>query len=136
MREKTILLVDDSPDDELLTIDALRQASIKNVIRVARDGAEAIEVLKSEQPPDLVLLDLKLPKVAGFDVLRSIRERPETRFLPVIVVTSSSEPSDMERAYLGGANSYVRKPVDYDEFLKAVRTLGQYWLEYNHVPYL
>lgn len=137
---RLILLVEDDPDHELLTIRALRKANIVNEIRSAHDGEEAIEVLFGQgssaqnELPALVLLDLKLPKVDGLEVLRRIRESPRTRMLPVVVLTSSDEESDIVRSYRLGANSYVRKPVNFVEFAEATRQLGMYWLVLNECP--
>ena len=131
---KTILLVEDSADDEQLTLRAMRQSEVPNIIRVARDGAEAIEFLFGENTgrlPDLVLLDLKLPKVNGLEVLQRIRTEPKTRNLPIVVLTSSDEERDIIESYNLGANSYIRKPVDFDEFIDAVKQLGLYWLSMN-----
>lgn len=130
---KTILLVEDNADDEQLTLRAMRQSEVPNMIRVARDGAEAIDVLFSDQTrlPDLVLLDLKLPKISGLEVLRKLRAEERTRALPVVVLTSSDEERDIVESYDLGANSYIRKPVDFDEFIDAVRQLGVYWLTLN-----
>lgn len=131
---KTILLVEDNADDEQLTLRAMRQSDIPNIIRVARDGAEAIEFLYSETTgrlPDLVLLDLKLPKVSGLEVLQRIRSEDKTRALPVVILTSSDEERDIVKSYNLGANSYIRKPVNFDEFIDAVRQLGLYWLLMN-----
>ncbi len=131
---KTILLVEDNSDDEQLTLRAMRQSEVPNIIRVARDGAEALEHLygpSSTRLPDLILLDLKLPKVSGLEVLQKIRSDPKTRSLPVVVLTSSDEERDIVESYNIGANSYIRKPVDFDEFIDAVRQLGVYWLTLN-----
>lgn len=132
---KTILLVEDNADDEQLTLRAMRQSDVPNLIRVARDGAEAIEALfgagASKTLPDLVLLDLKLPKVSGLEVLQKIRSDSRTRALPIVVLTSSDEERDIVESYNLGANSYIRKPVDFDEFIDAVRQLGLYWLSMN-----
>jgi two-component system response regulator len=131
---KTILLVEDNADDEQLTLRAMRQSDVPNIIRVARDGAEALEFLFAENVhrlPDLVLLDLKLPKVSGLEVLAQIRKDPRTRTLPIVVLTSSDEERDIVESYNLGANSYIRKPVDFDEFIDAVRQLGLYWLAMN-----
>lgn len=132
---KNILLVEDNSDDEALTLRALRQSEVPNVIRVARDGAEALEALvglgATSRLPDLVLLDLKLPKVSGLEVLQAIRSNPATSRLPVVVLTSSDEDRDILESYNSGANSYIRKPVDFDEFIDAVRQLGLYWLRMN-----
>lgn len=133
---KTILLVEDSADDEQLTLRAMRQSEVPNIIRVARDGAEAIEHLfgaTSRRLPDLILLDLKLPKVNGLEVLQKIRQEPSTRALPVVVLTSSDEERDIVESYNLGANSYIRKPVDFDEFIDAIKQLGLYWLSMNMV---
>jgi two-component system, response regulator len=139
---KTILLVEDNPDDEKLTLRAMRQSDIPNIIIVARDGAEALDYLfgQAERPdsvpglPSLVLLDLKLPKVSGLEVLQQMRAEERTRTLPVVVLTSSDEDRDIVESYSLGANSYVRKPVDFDEFMDAVRQLGVYWLSMNMAP--
>jgi two-component system response regulator len=140
--KKRILLVEDNPDDELLTLDALHSGGVKSQIDVARDGAEALDyvfrrgqfVLRDEAPPDLILLDLKLPKRSGHEVLNELRAREETRFTPVVVLTSSTEDEDIARSYAGGANSYIRKPVDFELFSAAVKSLGVYWLVYNQAP--
>jgi two-component system response regulator len=131
---KTILLVEDNADDEQLTLRAMRQSDVPNIIRVARDGAEALDHLFSPSAtrlPDLVLLDLKLPKVSGLEVLQRIRSEEKTKSLPVVVLTSSDEERDILESYNLGANSYIRKPVDFDEFIDAVRQLGVYWLTLN-----
>src|SRR5579884_3448004 len=132
---KTILLVEDNADDEQLTLRAMRQSEVPNIIRVARDGAEAIDHLFGENAgrrlPDLILLDLKLPKISGLEVLQKIRSEPSTRTLPVVVLTSSDEERDIVESYSLGANSYIRKPVDFDEFIDAVKQLGLYWLSMN-----
>jgi two-component system response regulator len=138
MRKKLILLVEDNPDDEFLTRDALRTGGVQHDVVVVRDGAEAVEWIFSAkgansppQFPDLVLLDLKLPKMSGFDVLERIRSNAGTRGLPVVILTSSSEHQDIQRSYSTGANSYVRKPVNFAEFVRAVQALGVYWLTVN-----
>ena len=133
---KLILLVEDDPDHELLTIRALKKSNIANDIHVARDGAEAIEILFGDSPikPQVVLLDLKLPKVEGLEVLRRIRETKETRMLPVVVLTSSDEERDVVRSYQLGVNSYIRKPVNFNDFAEATRQLGMYWLVLNECP--
>ena len=131
---KTILLVEDNADDEQLTLRAMRQSDIPNIIRVARDGAEALDKLfgvAQDYLPDLVLLDLKLPKVNGLEVLQKIRANETTRTLPVVILTSSDEERDIVESYELGANSYIRKPVDFDQFIDAVRQLGLYWLSMN-----
>jgi len=132
---KTILLVEDNADDEQLTLRAMRQSDVPNIIRVARDGAEALDHLfgtsAGRRLPDLILLDLKLPKVSGLEVLQRIRADERTRTLPIVVLTSSDEERDIVESYSLGANSYIRKPVDFDEFIDAVRQLGLYWLSMN-----
>ena len=143
MSAKSILLVEDNPDDEELILRSLRKVNIANDVTVARDGAQALELLfgeggrkafKDGALPAVVLLDLRLPKVGGFDVLKKIRSHPDTRVLPVVILTSSSEEEDMARSYEGGANSYVRKPIDFTEFASAVSQLGLYWVILNSVP--
>ena len=132
---KTVLLVEDNPDDELLTLRAFKKNNIKNEIVVARDGAEALAMLaKVEELPELVLLDLKLPKIDGLEVLRRLRAEPRTKLLPVVVLTSSKQDEDLIQSYELGANSYVRKPVEFEAFLEAVRNLGLYWLVLNERP--
>jgi two-component system response regulator len=138
MAKKLILLVEDNPDDEFLTRDALRSGGVQHDVIVARDGAEAVDWIFSNHgmnpdplTPDLILLDLKLPKMSGFDVLERIRANVRTRGLPVVILTSSSEHQDIARSYANGANSYVRKPVIFSEFVKAVQTVGVYWLTVN-----
>ena len=133
---KIILLVEDDPDHELLTIRALKKSNIGNDVRVARDGEEAINLLfgPNRIKPQVILLDLKLPKIEGLEVLRRIRESEETRMLPVVVLTSSDEERDVVRSYQIGVNSYIRKPVDFNEFAEATRQLGVYWLVLNECP--
>jgi len=139
----TILLVEDNNDDELLTLDALRTGGLTNPVFVVRDGQEALDYLFAHGPfagrephegPSLVLLDLKLPKVSGMEVLRRIKTDERTRRLPVVVLTTSSEQEDIHNCYGNGANSYVRKPVEFDKFLEAVRHLGLYWTLVNESP--
>jgi two-component system, response regulator len=143
MNEKMILLVEDNPDDEELTLRALKKNNIGNNLTVVRDGAEALDFLfctgayasrDGQDLPQVVLLDLNLPKVGGLDVLRRIRENEVTRFLPVVILTSSKEEQDLIKGYSLGANSYVRKPVDFNQFVEAVRQLGLYWLVLNEAP--
>src|ERR1700760_2516296 len=133
---KVILLVEDDPDHELLTIRALNKSNIANEVRVARDGEEAISLLFGEKPirPQVILLDLKLPKVDGLEVLRRIRSDATTRMLPVVVLTSSDEERDVVRSYQLGVNSYIRKPFNFTEFAEATRQLGMYWLVLNECP--
>jgi len=129
-----ILLVEDNPDDERLTIRALRRGNIANEILVARNGEEALTMILNANPlPNVVLLDLKLPKVDGLEVLRQIRANERTKLLPVVVLTSSSEESDIIESYKLGANSYVRKPVEIEKFTEAVRQLGLYWALINEL---
>ncbi len=138
-----ILLVEDNPDDEALTLRALKKNNIANNIIVVRDGVEALEFLFCAgayadrdpcEQPQVVLLDLKLPKVDGLEVLRRIRADEGTRLLPVVILTSSKEEQDLIKGYSLGANSYVRKPVDFNRFIEAVRQLGMYWLVLNEPP--
>jgi two-component system response regulator len=140
---KVILLVEDNPDDEMLTLRALEKNNIGNEVIVAHDGAEALDYLFGRGPhegrdtliqPTLILLDLKLPKVDGLEVLRRIRADPRTKLLPVVILTSSREGQDRLSGYQNGANSYIRKPVDFSEFMEAVRQLGLYWLVLNEQP--
>lgn len=140
MRERVIVLVEDSPNDEELMLRAFRKTNITHRVVILRDGAEALDYFfrrgaYAGRSPDelvqLVLLDLKLPKVDGLEVLRALRADPRTRLLPVVVLTSSVEDRDLVSSYGLGANSYVRKPVDFTKFLEAVRQLGVYWLEIN-----
>lgn len=129
-----ILLVEDNPDDERLTLRALRRGNIANEILVARNGEEALTMVLNANPlPSVVLLDLKLPKVDGLEVLRQIRANERTKLLPVVVLTSSSEESDIIESYNLGANSYVRKPVEIDKFTEAVSQLGLYWAVINEL---
>ena len=130
---QTILLVEDNADDEALTLRALTKNHIGNDVVVARDGAEAIEMLLGPAAitPQLVLLDLKLPKVDGLEVLRRVRADERTKLLPIVVLTSSKEERDVVESYSLGANSYVRKPVDFEQFVEAVKNLGLYWLVIN-----
>jgi CheY-like chemotaxis protein len=143
MSGKIILLVEDNPDDVALTLRALKKNHIANEVVVARDGEEALEYLTATGRhagrtvavlPQVILLDLKLPKLGGLEVLRAIRANPQTRLLPVVVLTSSSEEPDIIASYDLGANSYIRKPVDFNQFLEAVRQLGLYWLLLNQAP--
>lgn len=141
MTMKPILLVEDNPDDELLTLRALKKNHIQNEVVVARDGPEALSCLFGDEAggqaaivPSIVLLDLKLPKIDGIEVLRRIRNDPRTRLVPVVILTSSREEQDLINGYQLGANSYIRKPVDFPEFIQAVRQLGLYWLILNEPP--
>lgn len=141
MQPKTILLVEDNPDDEALTLRAFQKNNIRNRVDVARDGVAALDYLlgtdaagKLRPLPEFVLLDLKLPKLDGIEVLQRLRAAPRTQCLPVIMLTSSTVESDLARSYQNGANSYVPKPIDFTEFVAAVRTLGLYWLVLNLQP--
>jgi CheY-like chemotaxis protein len=141
MNGKTLLLVEDSADDEALVLRALRRHHVDARVLVAHDGVEALEHLFGPQAathpvPDLVLLDLKMPRVDGFQVLERLRAEPRTHEIPVVVFSSSNEPGDVRRSYDLGASSFVRKPVEFDEFSNAVRLLGEYWLGLNLGPLL
>ena len=140
MDKRIILLVEDNPDDEALTLRALKKNNIRNTIAVVRDGEEALDWLFVRGPhagrdaaiqPQVVLLDLKLPKVDGLEVLRAMRGEPRTKLLPVVILTSSNEERDVIEGYGLGANSYVRKPVDFTQFVEAMGQLGLYWLVLN-----
>ncbi len=141
--EKTILLVEDNPDDEMLTIRALKKNNILNEVIVARDGVQALDYLFAEgehegrdtsNQPQVILLDLKLPKIDGHEVLKRIKSDERTKLLPVVVLTTSNEDQDVIASYQLGANSYIKKPVDFDQFIKAVGQLGLYWLVLNETP--
>jgi two-component system response regulator len=134
MNRGPILLVEDNPDDIELTMRALEKNHIANEVIIAKDGVEAIACLFDQQPalvPSVILLDLKLPRVSGIEVLRRIRGDHRTRLFPVVVLTSSREDRDLVESYALGANSYVRKPIHFGEFVEAVRQLGMYWLLLN-----
>jgi CheY-like chemotaxis protein len=141
--KKTILLVEDNPDDEALVLRVLRKHNLANEIVLAHDGVEALDYLFGTgayagrdlgQTPQVVLLDLKLPKVDGLEVLRRVRQDPRTRLQPVVILTSSKEEVDRIKGYSLGVNSYIRKPVDFDQFTESVRQLGLYWLLLNEPP--
>jgi CheY-like chemotaxis protein len=143
MEHKMILLVEDNPDDEALTLRALKKNNIGNELVVVRDGAAALDFIfcqgayaerNPRDMPQVILLDLKLPKIDGLEVLRRIRANENTKLLPVVILTSSKEEQDRLRGYTLGANSYVQKPVDFDQFIGAVRQLGLYWLVLNEAP--
>jgi len=138
-----IMLVEDNPDDEDLTLRALKRASVLNPVTVAHDGAEALEYLfpagsaddAADVPlPGLILLDLKLPKVSGLEVLKSVKSDPRTQAVPVVVMTSSREQRDMVEGYRLGVNSYIQKPIDFNQFQTIIRDLGYYWLVVNQSP--
>jgi CheY-like chemotaxis protein len=140
---KVILLVEDNPDDEALAIRALKRHHIGNEIVVAHDGVEALDYLfctgiyadrDIANKPSVVLLDLKLPRIDGLEVLRRLRKDPRTKFLPIVVLTTSSEEGDVLDSYSLGCNSYIRKPVDFTQFSEAIRQLGMYWLLMNEPP--
>ena len=140
MAEKLILVVEDNPDDERFTLRALKQSSVAGEIVVARDGREALDFLLGEgqhqgrdlrRQPAVILLDLKLPKISGLEVLERMRADPASKLIPVVVLTSSSEEEDMLKSYRLGANSYVRKPVEFGAFANAVSQLGLYWMLLN-----
>lgn len=143
MKENVILLVEDNPDDEALTIRALNKNAIVNDVIVARDGVEALDYLfgsgayegrDTKLQPQLILLDLKLPKVGGLEVLQQLRADERTKYVPVVILTSSKEQRDIIACFDSGANSYIRKPVDFEQFLSAVKQIGMYWLLLNIGP--
>lgn len=140
----TILLVEDNPDDEALTMRAFKKSHLANDVIVARDGVEALDYLFGTgayegrditDKPHLILLDLKLPRLDGMDVLKRIRSDERVSLIPVVVLTSSREQEDLLRSYALGANSYIRKPVDFNQFVQAVQQLGLYWLVLNESPF-
>lgn len=142
MKQRSILLVEDNADDEEFTLRALKRANVSNPVVVTRDGRQALDYLLGSgehagrdilDTPAVVLLDLKLPKLSGIDVLQRMRAEDHTRFVPVVVLTSSSEDEDMLRSYMSGANSYVRKPVAFSDFARAVAHLGIYWTMFNQL---
>ncbi|MEH6492359.1 response regulator [Halopseudomonas sp.] len=137
MKNRSILLVEDNADDVALMLHALKSNRITNQISVAEDGEQALHLLFADKEsaanqPALILLDLNLPKVEGLEVLRQLRANADTRLIPVVVLTSSLEHSDLQNAYGCGANSYLRKPVDFEEFVQVTRDLGHYWLQLNN----
>jgi len=143
MSDKTILLVEDNPDDEALTLRALKKNNILNPVTIVRDGAEALDYLfcqgayagrDASLQPAVILLDLKLPKIDGLEVLKRLRADARTRLLPVVILTSSKEEQDLASGYSLGANSYIRKPVDFTQFMEAIRQVGLYWLMMNEPP--
>jgi two-component system response regulator len=143
VHEKIILLVEDNPDDAALTLRAFQKNKIANRVILAKDGVEALDYLfctgswserRPEDDPSMVLLDLKLPKIDGLEVLRRMRQDHRTKLIPVVILTSSIEEQDVVRGYDLGANSYIRKPVDFSQFIEAMRELGLYWLVLNQPP--
>ncbi len=144
MKQRYILLVEDNPDDEALTLRALKKNSYVDNVQVVRDGVEALDFLNAtgthagrdkNDLPAVMLLDLKLPKIGGLEVLKALRASgTHTRLLPVVILTSSKEERDLVEGYTNGANSYIRKPVDFDQFVHAIQTLGLYWLVLNEYP--
>ena len=143
MNRGLILLVEDNPDDEALTLRALKKNNILNPVVVAHDGVEALDFLFGtgiyegrdvKEKPMVILLDLKLPKIDGLEVLKRLRKDERTRLIPVVILTTSNEEQDIIKSYSQGVNSYVRKPVEFEEFIKAVGLLGMYWLLVNEVP--
>ncbi len=142
-KQVEILLVEDNPDDAELAVQALRRDKLANEIAIARDGEEALDFIfcrgphanrSFESPPRLVLLDLKLPKVNGLDVLKAIKGDPRTKAIPVVIMTSSREERDLVEGYRLGSNAYVQKPIDFDQFRKVVKDLGMFWLVINEPP--
>jgi CheY-like chemotaxis protein len=143
MDDKVILLVEDNADDEVLTLRALKKNNIRNDVVIARDGSEALDYLfgtgvhadrELTVMPQIILLDLKLPRVDGFEVLHRVRSNEATKLLPVVILTTPNQDQDRIRGYGLGANSFVRKPVEFDKFIEAVRQLGLYWLILNEAP--
>jgi two-component system, response regulator len=143
MEEKTLLLVEDNPDDVLLTDRALKKSRILNKLIVVRDGVEALDYIlcrgdyagrNPEAKPDIILLDLKLPRMGGLELLKQLRTNPRTCLQPVIILTSSLEEKDIIEGYKLGCNSYIRKPVDFNQFVEAIQQLGLYWLVLNQSP--
>lgn len=140
MEDKIILLVEDNPDDVDLTLRALKKSNIKNKVIIAKDGVEALDYLHgtgihagrdTKDQPVVVMLDLKLPKITGLEVLRDIRQNERTSLIPVVILTSSAEQRDMVEGYKLGANSFIRKPVDFEQFAEAIKLLGLYWTFWN-----
>ena len=144
MNYGTILLVEDNPDDEILALRALKKAQTKNSVVVTRDGQEALDYIfgkgkyngrNPNETPQVIFLDIKLPKLNGLEVLKNIRDDERTSLIPIVLLTSSDEERDMIDGYKLGANSYINKPVDFDEFIEQVKLLGKYWLGFNKTPH-
>ncbi len=144
MSSGTILLVEDNPDDEMLALRALKRAETKNSVIVARDGQEALDYVfgtgkfdgrDPNETPQVIFLDIKLPKLNGLEVLKNIRNDQRTSLIPIVLLTSSDEERDMVDGYKLGANSYINKPVDFDQFIEQVKVLGRYWLAINKTPH-
>jgi two-component system response regulator len=144
MRSGTILLVEDNPDDEMLALRALKKTETKNSVIVARDGQEALDYVfgtgkfngrDPNETPQVIFLDIQLPKLNGLEVLKNIRNDQRTSLIPIVLLTSSDEERDMVDGYKLGANSYINKPVDFDEFIEQVKVLGRYWLAINKTPH-
>lgn len=144
MNHGTILLVEDNPDDEVLALRALKKTQTKNNVVVTRDGQEALDYIfgkgkyngrNPDETPQVIFLDIKLPKLSGLEVLKNIREDKRTSLIPIVLLTSSDEERDMVDGYKLGANSYINKPVDFDEFIEQVKVLGRYWLGFNKTPH-
>ena len=143
LKQTDILLIEDNPDDEELALIAMRSWKTASQVTVIRDGAEALDYVlakgkhsgrSARRKPQLVLLDLKLPKIGGLEVLKALRSNADTMYIPVVVLTTSSQDEDISACYRSGANSYVRKPVEFDKFVKAIQQLESYWLTWNEVP--
>ncbi len=143
MEKGIILLVEDNPDEVDLTLRAFKKSNVTNQVIVAKDGVEALDYLHGtglfagrdvKELPVVVMLDLKLPKISGMEVLKNIREADSTRLVPVVILTSSAEQKDVVEGYKLGANSYIRKPVDFEQFIEAVKVLGLYWTLWNETP--
>lgn len=143
MRNKVILLVEDNPDDEILTLRAMKKNNVINKVIIAHDGVEALDYLYKRKDyadrddndiPQLILMDVNMPRMNGLEALKEIRSNPKTKLLPVVMLTSSREEQDMIESYELGANSYIKKPVDFDQFVEAVKQLGVYWMVLNELP--